>query len=254
MRAARVGALAIALVPAFAPAQVPTTPPPIDTVATHHLALDIARLKPATFVYAMTQTRDTLTIPLGERTVSVSVAMYANAPAFQLLETRTGLVPSSDTLFAAPTDLHPMHWGAAIGPAHLAAEFSGDTIFGGTEGPPGRNSFVLTPPGSVMASAAMFETALRLLPLQLGWRDSTSVLSITLAGAQTLPAILGVTAQDSVQVPAGRFDCWVVLATTRGAQATYWVTKTDPVVVRVTLVPGGPLGGEVDYVLTRQPQ
>ena len=253
MWAARVSALAIALFArAVAAAQVPTTPPSPDTAPAHRLALDVARLKPGTFAYAMTQTRDTLTTQLGERVVSVSLSMYANAPAFQLIETRSGLVPASDSLFVAPTDLHPIHWGAATGPAHLAAEFSGDTIFGGTEGPPGRNSFVLTPPGGVMASAAMFETALRLLPLQMGWRDSTNVLSITLAGARTLPAIIGVTAQDHVQVPAGTFDCWVVLATVPGAQATYWVTKTDPMVVRMTLLPGGPLGGQLDYVLTRR--
>src|SRR5579859_246904 len=171
MRAARLIALAIVL-PALAASQVPTTPPP-DTTPPHRLGLDGSRLKPVSYAYAMSLTRDTSTTELGERTVSVSEATYANATAWQLLETRTGIIPSSDTVIALPADLHPVHWGAALGPAHLAAEFVGDTVFGGTEGPPGRRSFVLATPGGVIASAAMFETALRLLPLQLGWKDST---------------------------------------------------------------------------------
>jgi hypothetical protein len=88
----------------------------------------------------------------------------------------------------------------------------------------------------------MLETALRLLPLQTGWEDSTTALSITLGNTTVVPVRLAVIGEDRVRVPAGTFDCWVVAVHGEASRGLYWVTKHDPEVVRSALdVPS--LGG-----------
>ena len=119
-------------------------------------------------------------------------------------------------------------------------EFRGDTAFGATSIPGGRRSIVASVPSGSLINAAMLETVLRLLPLQTAWEDSAAVLTVSANGNALLPARLSVIGDDRVRVPAGTFDCWVVSVRagdlTRGM---YWVTKSDPMIVRSALdVPG----------------
>lgn len=177
---------------------------------------------------------DSLSVPVGGRTVSAGEATYQGSAAWLLLETRTterGL--ATDSLLVRRDDLHPLHWGATLGPARLSAEFVADTaVFGATSGPTGRRSVVTNVPAGALVSGAMLETMLRLLPLQPGWHDSTVAVSVTLGSDLLLPTTLSVVRQDTVSVPGGTFDCWVVDARAAGAETLYWVSKQNPVVVR----------------------
>lgn len=177
---------------------------------------------------------DSLSVPIGGRTISAGQATYQGSPAWLLLETRTterGL--ATDSLLVRRDDMRPLHWGATLGPARLSAEFVSDTaLFGATSGPTGRRSVVAAVPPGALISGAMLETMLRLLPLQPGWRDSTVAVSITLGSNLLLPTTLSVVRQESVSVPAGTFDCWVVDARAAGAETFYWVSRQNPVVVR----------------------
>lgn len=177
---------------------------------------------------------DSLSVPIGGRTISAGQATYQGSPAWLLLETRTterGL--ATDSLLVRREDLRPLHWGATLGPARLSAEFVSDTaLFGATSGPTGRRSVVAAVPQGALISGAMLETMLRLLPLQPGWRDSTVAVSVTLGSNLLLPTTLSVVRQESVSVPAGTFDCWVVDARAAGAETFYWVSRQNPVVVR----------------------
>jgi len=223
-----------------ASAQAPATA--ADT-AQHRFHVDATALRPGQFVYETTIERNATTTILGSRTVSVSRTTYNSAPAWLLLETRlnNGL-PTTDSLLADLFDLHPLHWSSTQGLARLAVEFRGDTAFGATAAPPGRRSIVSVVPGGTLVSSAMLEAALRLLPLQTGWEDSTTTLSITLGSTEVVPTRLTVIGEDRVRVPAGTFDCWVVAAHADSARGLYWVTKRDPQVVRSALdVPS--LGG-----------
>lgn len=207
------------------------------------LAFDPTTLKPGTFVYETSLERDASTTPLGTRTVSISQSPIAGAPAWLLLETRTGSgVPAADSLYVDPVTFRPIHWSSAIGQAKLAAEFQGDTLYAGTSAPPGRRSVIAAVPQRTIASSAMLETMLRLLPLQNAWEDSTNTLSLSLSGLVVYPTRLAVIGEDRVHVGAGDFDCWVVSVHTDVSRGLYWVTKSDPIVVRSTLdVPA--LGG-----------
>lgn len=208
--------------------------PPFET---HVLRVDASRLVPGQFVYQTVLEKDVSGTQLGTRTVSVAPATYNNAPAWLLLETRSGdAIPMADSLFVEQTTLRPIHWGSTIARARLSAEFRGDTLFGGASAPAGRKSLVAALPPATLINGVMLEAVLRLLPLQTGWEDSSSTLSVALNGVSALPARISVIGEDRVRVPAGQFDCWVVSVragdVTRGM---YWVTKRDPIVVRSAL-------------------
>src|SRR5205085_11703974 len=105
-----------------------------------------------------------------------------------LVETRSGDgIPAGDSLYAGVSDLHPLHWDATLGSARLAAEFRGDTVFGGTSAPGGRRSIVAAIPAGTLVNAAMLESILRVLPLQTGWDDSTNTISVVLSGNAVIP-------------------------------------------------------------------
>ena len=91
-------------------------------------------------------------------------------------------------------------------------------------------------PSGTMISSAMLETVLRLLPLQTGWEDSTGTLSISLNGEHgDSDAAVGDRRRSRAcsggdVSTAGSSRCTRM----RGADL-YWVTKTDPIVVRSVL-------------------
>ena len=74
----------------------------------------------------------------------------------------------------------------------------------------------------------MLETVLRLLPLSIGWEDSTSIMSVSVSGELDAAGAARVIGEDRVRVPAGTFDCWVVSVRADPARGMYWVTKTRP--------------------------
>lgn len=213
---------------------------PADTGAGRRLRVVAASLRPSELVYQTMLDRDTVSTPLGTRTVSVTSATYAGVPAWLMVETRTSeTISAADSLYASFLSLSPLHWSASIGSARLATEFRGDTAFGGTSAPSGRRSIVTSMPSGTLVSGAMLETVLRLLPLQLAWEDSANILSVSVSGNSVLPARVSVIGEDHVRVPAGEFDCWVVSVRADPARGLYWVTKQDPIVVRSAVdVPG----------------
>ena len=216
------------------------------------LPIDASRLTPGQFVYQAALEHDSTATPLGTRTVSATQTTYNGANAWLLVETKSDeSIPSLDTLFAERGSLRPLHWSSTIGSARLGLEFRNDSAFGGTTAPAGRRSVFSAVPSGTLVNAAMLEMALRTLPLGPSWEDSTTTISVSLTGVSTLPTRVTVIGEDSVRVPAGQFDCWVV--SVRAADLTrgmYWVTKQDPMVVRSALDVPGSNGSQYVSTLT----
>ncbi len=210
---------------------------PVTDSSLYRPQIDASTLHPGQFVYAATLERDAVSTNLGTRTFTVSQAMYGGLPTWLLVETRTDNgIPATDSLYAGLLALKPIHWVATLGTSRLAAEFRGDTLYGATSAPAGGRSIVTAIPRGTFVSAAMLQTVLRLLPLQSNWEDSShSTLSVTPASDTVAPTRISVVGDESVQVPAGTFDCWVVAVHADAARGLYWVSKTDPMVVRSVL-------------------
>ena len=219
--------LAAALTTGVLAAQVPT-----DSVP-HQFRLDGSTIRAGQVVYQTSVERDSIAPVVGWRTLTLSETSYGGTAAWLLLETRVALGPTlTDSLILVRSDLHPVHWSSLLGDARIGLEFSGDSLFGAVTAPQGKRSVAVGSPAGLLVNQAMLELALRVLPLRLEWVDSTLSLSVTLGGAQAVPTNLSVTGEAQVKVPAGTFDCWVVVATAGQARATYWVAKQDRLVVQ----------------------
>ena len=209
------------------------TATPDSVAAPRRFRIGATPLGPGQFTYETTLERGSGTTVIGTRTTTVAISSYAGLAAWLLVETKSGDgVNATDTLFAGLSDLHPIHWSSSLAGARLGAEFRGDTVFGATSAPSGRRSMVFSIPSGTLVSGSMLEAALRVLPLQTGWEDSTSTLSISLANSAVIPTRLSVIGEDRVRVPAGTYDCWVVAVHADPGRGLYWVTKQNPIVVR----------------------
>ena len=229
-RSTLAGFAAIALAANVAAAQTP-----VDTTP-RRSKVDLTALHPSQFIYLTTLERDASTVSLGTRTITVSQASYVGIPTWLLVEQHAGDgVPTEDSLYADVAGLRPIHWSATMGQSHLALEFRSDSAFGGTSSPAGRRSMTMAVPPGTLVTGAMLETVLRLLPLQTAWEDSMPLFSGGVGSQLVLPTRIAVIGEDRVRVPAGTFDCWVVAVHADQTKGLYWVTKSDPIVVRSTL-------------------
>jgi hypothetical protein len=167
-------------------------------------------------------------------------------------ETRSGIVPSADSLFLSRT-LRPLHWsavaGAGGGLAHFGVEFVGDSIYGATTGPTGRQSIAMPGRADLVASGAMLEALLVALPLASGFVDSVAILDVTLSSSSWDPGELAVIGEEDVAIDGGQRPCWVVALREEGRQALLWVDKTGGTTLRMQQQLPPDVGGQLDYLL-----
>ncbi|HEY5219328.1 MAG TPA: hypothetical protein VIJ16_05940, partial [Gemmatimonadaceae bacterium] len=176
---------AIKAVPPPAGADTDSTPP-------RALPLNGLLLRPQQLRYAMDIVSPDSTRLVGYRDVGLQQSTYGAFPAWLIAESRGGSVPSEDTLYLSAAELRPLHWSSVIGPSRMALEFTGDSIYGATSGPPGNQTIALARPGDLLAGAAMTELALQIMPHRVGRVDSVSVLMIDLGSNQIVPGVLSV--------------------------------------------------------------
>jgi hypothetical protein len=210
------------------------TPPVLgqDTIATprHVLSLDVSRVRPFTRSYDMVVHVGDSAHVIGQRDVSLSESMYAGQPAWLLIETRTGIVPSIDSLFLAP-DIRPIHWSSELGRSRFGAEFSGDSIFGATVTPSARRSLILGSRPDMLVSTAMIETIAGLLPLTADWSDSAVVLAVDAGDANVIPAELAITGSETSATDTS--GVWILAVRTDRGQLQLWIEKSTLQAVRV---------------------
>lgn len=230
-------------------------PPAADTDSTVRPSLPVnGRLLRAQHLrYEMTVVSPDSTHVVGMRDVDVQLSTYGAFPAWCIVETRSGAVPSVDTLYASYTDLRPLHWSSTQGLSRLALEFTPDSIYGGTSGPSGDHTVMMANRGDLLANAPMTELALQVMPLSVGRVDSVSVLVIDLGSSRILPGTLSVDGEQDVTTELGPAHCWVVTLNTALGLRRTWVAESDPVVVQTRQdIPGMPNSALVERLVSRR--
>jgi hypothetical protein len=218
--------------PAPAPVVTRAAPGPLDSLHVFE-ALNGTLLRPGIFTYRLSSQRDTLTTPLGIRTVSVSETTMDGMPAWLVAESRTGTpVETMDSLYLTRADLSPERWVGAVGRAQLAASFTRDSMFAAMQTYQGRSSFAAPMPPGALLTPGMVDRVVELLPLEPGFRVGASLLLFEMGAPRTLPAELTVERDESCALPDRPSDCWVVLLRSGMIQERLWVTKTTPRVVK----------------------
>lgn len=190
-------------------------------------------LRPRQLTYQMRVVYPDSTHVVGSRDVDIEHATYAAFPAWLIAETRTGSVPSTDSLYMSYVDLRPLHWTSVLGGrSRMAIEFTADSLYGGTSGPTGNQNIVLAHGRDLLAGASMTEVVLQLMPHSVGRVDSVSVLEVDLGASRIVPGALSVDGEQDLDTALGRFHCWVISLTTADGVVHYWVSESDPVVVQ----------------------
>ena len=159
---------------------------------------------------------------IGERTVEMAAASYADAPAWLLVERRTGAVVAVESLYVTP-DMRPLRWSGSVGPATLAMVFARDSVFGATSGPGGRQSVLAPVAPKTVISVAMLEALLPMLALTPFFSDSVSIMSVGQASAASVAAELVVLGEEegtghwimALRAPAETLILWVEKASGR---------------------------------------
>ena len=218
-----------------------------DSVATHRhmLALDLTRLRPFARSYDMVvHIRDSAHV-IGQRDVALMESAYAGHPAWLMVETRSGIVPSVDSLVLA-ADLRPVHWSSALGRSRFAAEFSGDSIFGATVTPTARRSLILGSRPDLVVSAAMLEMLVGLLPLSSEWSDSAALLAVDAGDALVVPAELAITGTEQ-GVASDSAGAWIMAVRADRGQLQLWIEKTSGIVARVEQSLPSHIGSRLEY-------
>jgi hypothetical protein len=214
--------------------------------------MDASGLRPARYSYDVTITRDGVTQPLGAQTISFADATYAGTPGWLILEARDGGgVAGLDSVIASRDQLTPLHWGASIGHARLAGEFTRETFYGATSSPLGRRSLVGPAPRGVIASEGMLDGVLQLSPIDDGWTADATLLVVGLDSTRLVPGRLTAERDEDVTVPAGTFATWVVSLKTEHAEKWLWVSKEQRIVVKSSQTLAQLNGAVLDRVLTR---
>lgn len=170
---------------------------------------------------------------IGTRTVDVAPATFAAAPAWLVVETRTGAVAAAESLYVAAVDGRPVQWSSTLGPSRLAIAFTRDSMLGATSGPGGRRNFVHALAPNPIASIAMLELLLPAVPLTPFWTDSVSVVMVDHAGSAVIRAELAVIGETELEAADGlaaaaRRPAWIVVLRAPGPRTVLlWVDKAD---------------------------
>ena len=173
---------------------------------------------------------------------------------------------SSDTLYIARSNLGIVRRTIHVAPysryarINVQQTFKGDSILGRmtTDGPSigeGRPIARKLPPAfRPYITDELAPLFLMSVPLNREWRGSVSLLGWAVRPEDVfVPAELRVEGEETVVVPAGRFDCWRLSIGFAGRKIDYWVRKTDGVAVRLRDDSQIAKRGSREIVLVRAP-
>jgi hypothetical protein len=189
------------------------------------LPVDTVRAAPFRSAYQMRAFVGDSSLIIGERSVEMIAATHADAPAWLLVERRTGAVAAVESLYVSP-DMRPLRWSASVGPATLAMVFARDSVFGATSGPGGRQSILAPVAPKTIISVAMLEAILPMLPLTPYFTDTVSIMSVGQSSVATATAELAVIGEEE---GTGR---WIMVLRAPAQTLILWVEKASGRVMR----------------------
>ncbi len=188
---------------------------------------------------ALTQKLTTkLAIPGGQEMVIESERLLTSVQlgetaAWKLeAKSKTPMGDSVDVFHLDAKSLKPLRRSVKQGPISIDLSFSDEKIEGSAQTPNGTVPLNLTLEAPVFGSDAAFATVLSALPLAPGYQ--TSARTFDVQRQKTRLWKIAVAAEEKVTVPAGEFETFKVSRTPLDSEkddATFWVTKTNPLMV-----------------------
>jgi hypothetical protein len=232
--ARRVATLAALVTPAtlMAQAQVraasaPGAIPPLLSSAA------ASRLKPVKWTYMTRLMTGGPPQALGIRTLELVPTTYKGAPAWLVIDTRQlATVTLAESLYVSHADLEPLHRAAHAPRSDLVAEYARDSIHTTFGGERGNASVAMANEPGLLANTYLLELVVGATPLGADWRASARLAAVSPQESGVIPIETHTVGEETVVLPDGSFDCWVVAMDAGASRQKFWVRKSDGVVVK----------------------
>jgi hypothetical protein len=208
------------------------------------------------------------TAGISHMSLQVSAASLGSLAAWRVTSVARDPLPTphveAETVYVSRSDMRLLRRNVHVSPyrrfqrINVAQQFKGDSVIGRmtTEGPSigaGR-TFARELPRAFgpFMTETVAQVFLMAVPLSREWRGSASLLGWAVRDTDILlPIELRVEAEETITVPAGRFDCWRLSLRFSGKQINYWVRKSDGIGVRVVDTSDAKTKGTREIVLTK---
>ena len=207
---------------------------------------------------------------LGTSNISLQLtaASVGNVAAWRVLSVDKDPLPTPhvdvESVYVAKADLRLLRRSVHVSPysrfqrINVWQRFEGDSVSGRmtTDGPSigaGR-TFARELPRSFapFITESVAPVFLMAVPFHREWSGSASLLGWAVRDNDVLlPVEMRVESEETVTVPAGRFDCWRLSLRFAGKQIHYWVRKSDGLGVRVLADVDAKTKGTREVVLRR---
>lgn len=235
-------------VPAAAPAA------PAAATATPASAMLVApgsaALAPSTRVYVARIFSEGEAHRLGFRTLELADGSYDGTNAWLLAESRKiGQVVLAETLYVSKATLQPLHRVVHTPDSEITTHFASDSVITTFTGDSVNARVALPEERNLVGNIYWLEPMFASLPLAAGWKDSATTLFVGPHDHARVVMRMEVVGQDSVLVPDGTFDCWVMNLQVGDTQEHLWIRKSDRVLIKQDTPVAGIAGAKVQLLL-----
>jgi hypothetical protein len=222
--------------------------------ATSPQAAQIARwaaeVAPSKRVYVARIFSDGQAHRLGFRSLELSDATYNGANAWLLMESRTmGTVVLAESLFVSKSNGAPLYRVAHTPDSQIDTHFTPDSVVTTFSGDSGVVRVSLPDEAGLVGNIYWLEPVLATLPLANGWKGNATTLFVGRHDHARVVMQMEVVGQDSVQVPDGTFDCWMMNLQVGDTQEHLWIRKSDRVLIKQDTPVAGIAGAKVQLLL-----
>ncbi len=254
------GALGLEPAAAQSPGQGASKPAPFRPSSSLLDRAVAGRLEPHTWTYVARLMRGGPSTRLGFRRLRLVRASYAGEAAWLVIDARQmATVTLAESLYVARSDLAPLHQVVRGPGREVVTDYAADSIRARFDDAEGEVRIAMPNEPGLLANLYLAELLLGASPLGERWRGSARLVAIGREGGGVVPIEVAVVGEESILVPDGTFDCWVVVVRAgtggsgeRGAgEQRVWVRKSDGVVLKERIPVLGMDGAEVELLLAR---
>lgn len=187
---------------------------------------------------------------LGFRTLELSPTSFQGAPAWLLVDSRQMHAATlAESLYVAKGDLAPLQRIQQTAEMRVVSDYGADSIRTSFDGDTTHLKVAMANQKGLVANVYLLEAMLGSTPLHKGWTGSARLVAIGENGSGVLPITERIAGQDTVRVPDGAFDCWLVELRAGSSVERFWVRKSDGVVIRELIPVIGMDGANLELIL-----
>jgi len=235
---------------AVAPAAATTAAVSAATPDAAQIARWAAEVAPSKHVYVARIFSEGQAHRLGFRSLELSDATYKGANAWLLMESRTmGTVVLAESLFVSKSTGAPLYRVAHTPDSQIDTHYTPDSVVTTFSGDSGDVRVSLPDEAGLVGNIYWLEPVLATLPLANGWKGNATTLFVGPHDHARVVMQMEIVGQDSVQVPDGTFDCWMMNLQVGDTQEHLWIRKSDRVLIKQDTPVAGIAGAKVQLLL-----